>query len=309
MAIQRSSLKMGPAKVTFNGGTFISKENIVPRFTRDWSEVGASLHGPIDRSETDRRIEIPVRLWGAYENLSILFPTTYLNPTIGARIYGDADVPLVVHGTDGEIFTFPNAQITRLANLHLGVDSSMFVADVIFTALIKNNANPEDADAYCVISSGAFSDATFAKTNYKQQRYSGAWSGVTGFTTMHTRLGWDIEWDLRLAPIGANGLGTQDMSLQGLVARARCIPIEPTQAQALTAARYGGSSNALGRLLSASAADLTITGTGVSIVLKSAGLMEHGAVFGGADLRNGEFAWESTRGFSAGVAAANATVG
>jgi hypothetical protein len=222
---------------------------------------------------------------------------------------GDADRTLEVHGRDGQKFTFHNAVLTRLANLHLGVDQPMFAADVTFTALLRNNMNPEDANAYVTLSAPAFPANTgFAKTNYKQQRYSGAWTGITGFTTITPQNGFQIEWEFRTQPLVVNGLGTVDLTVLGLIARAKCIPIEPTQQQTIDAARSQGASAALGRLLSAGSADLVITGTGVAITLFDAGLMEHGAVFGAEPLRNDEVGWETTRGFTTGAADAVAAV-
>lgn len=279
------------------------------RPVRNWSEVPASLSGPVDKSETDRYYEITGRLWGAWESLTTLFPAAYLNPAVGTRICGNADRALVVHGRDTQKVTFHNAVLTRLANLHMGVDQSMFSADVTFSAFIRDNMNPEDANAYLTIASEAFpADTGFSKTNYKQQRYSGAWTGITGFTTITPQSGFQVEFELRLSPLNINGLGRVDMALQGLIARAKCVPVEPTQQQILDAARAQGANAALGRLLSAGSADLVLTGSGVAVTLYDAGLMEFGARFGSEVLRNNEVGWETTRGFTAGAADAVAAV-
>jgi hypothetical protein len=65
-----------------------------------------------------------------------------------------------------------------------------------------------------------------------------------------------------------------------------------------------------GTLLSTNVADLTLTGNGGSpiIVLKNAGITEHGYAFGIAPLRQGEITWTTTRGFTAGVPNAVASV-
>lgn len=308
MGVNRANLKIGPCNVQIGAGPVIghTREAVKPRFVQNRTPVEATLFGKIDQSIVDRWVDIPFRLWGAWQDIATFFPTSYLNPTIGARIYGDADVAIKLHGRDGERITFHNAQMIRMSNLHLGVDAPLFAADVLYRALIKNNANPEDAAAYYTIDSAAFADATFAKTNYKQQRYAGAWAGKTGLTSYAAKEGWDIEWDLDTEPLNINGYGTVDMTLQGLTARLKCIPVETSLANLDAAAAF--QLYALGVLLSAGAADHTISGSGVSVVLKNAGIVEHGAVFGGKELRNGETMWETTRGFAAGVAAALATV-
>ncbi|MDB6016035.1 MAG: hypothetical protein JWR19_524, partial [Pedosphaera sp.] len=55
-------------------------------------------------------------------------------------------------------------------------------------------------------------------------------------------------------------------------------------------------------------ADFTITGSGISVVLKNAAMAEHGFMFGREPLRIGEVAWQTTRAFTAGVPGAVATV-
>src|SRR5262245_14124257 len=145
MSVSRANLIGGPAKVTWNSITMFSREDIGASFDATWAELLTSAHGVIDRVVTDRMIKVNLRLWGAYENISVLFPTTLLNPTVGTRIYGTSDLALVIHKKTGsnERITIHNTQLTRLANLYLGVDNPVFAADVEFTGLIKNNGNPE----------------------------------------------------------------------------------------------------------------------------------------------------------------------
>ncbi len=312
MSITRANIKRGTAKVTWNSATFFSRDDIVPRHNPSWVDVATSVHGVIDKARSDFICKIPLRLWGAWENLSVLFPSGVLTPTIGAGIFGTSDLPLVITGRNGDIITYQNVQLTKLANLYLGVDAEIFAADVEFTAILANIKNPEDADAYYTLSSGSYSDTTFAKTNYKQQRYSAAWGAVAGFTAFQGHKGWNIDWDLGLEPIYNANLGTIDMAITGFSGMAKCIPVEPTMAQIETAANAGANAaNLLGRLLSGgatAAADLVITGSGVSVTLKNAGISEHGYAFGAVPLRNGEITWETTVGFSAGTAAARAVL-
>jgi hypothetical protein len=266
----------------------------------------------VDKVKTDLVIKISIRLWGAYENLSTIFPSSFLNPTTGASVFGTSDLPLVILARNGDQVTYPNARLTKMSDLRLGVDQDLFSADLEFTALIKNSANPEDDGAYYVVATGqTYTDTAFAKTNYKRVRFTGAWGALAGWTTIVPQDGFHLAWGLNLRPIVVDGLGTVDMTLIEMVAAARCIPIGPTLAQIETQAKLGGvagSGTAHGALLSGNAADLTLTGTGISVVLKNAALTESGYVFGQDKLRFGEVAWSTTRGFAAGVPAAVATV-
>jgi hypothetical protein len=266
----------------------------------------------VDRAATDLVIEIPLKLWGAWENLSSLFPSSVLTPTIGDRIFSTSDQNLIIHAKNQDRFTFHNARLTKLANLHLGIDAQMFAADVVYTALLKNNTNPEDALSYMTVDTAAFSD-TFVKTAYLQQRWSGAWGAISGFTTITSQKGWDIEWNLDLEPEYNANFGTIDMIIKDFHAKASCIPIEASNDNLFAAANLQGAGNPLGHLQSdgaTDAANLTITGAGAhSIVLKNAVIEETGFAFGAIPLRNGPTVWGTTRGFSTpGTADAIATV-
>ena len=311
MAVSRTNLIGGPAKVTWNSITMFSREDVGASFDAAWREVLSSAHGVVDRAVTDRVIKVNLRLWGAYENVATLFPSTLLNPTVGTRIYGTSDLPLVIHKKTGsnERLTIHNAQLTRLANLYLGVDNPVFGADVEFTGLIKNSANPEDANSYYTIDAAAYSDTTFAKTNYSQQRYGAVW-GASPFDSFQGHKGWNIEWDLGLAPEYNANVGTVDMILTGFHARARAIPLGPTAAQIEARMLFQGTGNPLGSLLSDGASDLVLTGAtpAATITLKSAAMTNWKPAFGATPLLNGEVTWETTRGISAGTGAAIATI-
>lgn len=312
MAIDRANIKGGPAKVTWNGATLMSRETFKSRHNPDWVGVQTSMHGVVDKAAKDFICRIPLRLWGAWENLSVLFPAAVLTPAIGTRIFGTTDLPLVIHARNGDRITYHNAQLTKLADLYLGVDMPVFAADVEFTALIKNNTNPEAANAYYTEDSAAYSDTTFSKTNYKQQRYSAVWGTRTGFTAFQGKLGWNIGWQMQLTPDYSACVGTYDMILKDFSGQAKCIPVEPTMvqisAQTFSPGGSGVAGRALGSLLSAVSDDLVITGSGVSVTLKAAGITEHGWAFGDEVLRNDELVWETTVGFTSGTAAARAAI-
>lgn len=295
-----------------------ARDDMRASFDATWQNLVASHQGIIDKVVTDRMIKVPLKLWGAWENVGVLFPTTLLNPIVGTRIYGTTDLPLVLTkktpGTAGQIITIHNCQITKLANLYLGVDSDMFAADVEFTGLIKNSANPEDANSYYTVAmtDGAgvphYTDTTFAKTNFSRQRYSAAW-GASPFDAFQAHKGWNVEWDLGLEPEYNANVGTVDMILQSLIGRASCIPLGPTIAQIEARLNFQGSGNPLGSLLSDGDDDLVLTGATPSavITLKGAALTAWAPVMGAIPLLNGQCLWETTRGFTAGTGAAIAT--
>jgi hypothetical protein len=316
MALDKSLLSRGPALVTYGGDTFYTNADILSRFGPVWNPVNTSMYGQIDKVLSDRIFKLPLRLWGAWENLSVLFPSYAMAPQVGASIFGTVATPLVILARNGDQITYANAQITKLANLFLGADSDLFAADVEFTCIIGNSSgttmfNPEDANAYYTTATGqSYTEGAFAKTNFKRVRFTGAWGAIDGFTSVIPQRGFQVSWDLDTRPLACDGLGTVDFTIgqNVLQGACKCVPIQPTIAE--LEAQVAAQGVPLGTLMSANVADLTLTGNGGSpvIVLKSAGIAEHGYAFGIEPLRQGEITWTTTRGFTAGVADAVASV-
>lgn len=312
MSVSRATLIGGPGRVTWNGVSMFARDDIQCSFDATWQDLIASHQGIIDKVVTDRMVKVNLKLWGAWESLSVLFPTAALNPVVGTRIFGTSDLPLVLIKKTGaaETITVVNAQLTKLANLYLGVDQDMFAADVEFTGLIKNSGNPEDASAYYTIGSGGAADALFAKTNFSRQRYSAAW-GASPFAAFQAHKGWNIEWDYKLEPEYNANVGTVDFIQTGFNAKATCIPLGPTIAEIDARMLFQGAGNPLGGLLSDGAGtdNLVITGTTPSavITLKLPAITGWKPVLGATPLLNGIVTWETTRGFASGVGAALAT--
>lgn len=308
MAVQRSALIRSPALITYNGATFFGRNDLVIRHPPGWEKVNTSMYGRVDDFKKDMIIKIPLMLWGAWENLSILFPSMFMTPVPGTSVFGTSDIPLVVQARNSDRVTYANAALTRLANLYLGVDADLFAAEVEFTALLKNNANPEDSGSYFVIDTNAYSDGAFAKTNFKRVRFTGAWGSFTGFGSIIPQKGVNLSWAIDLKPLIVDGHGTVDMTVgeEGLILDAKCIPVGPTLAQLKTQSKVESAHGSLG---SANSGDLVWTGasSGPVLTLKNAFMMDTGVAFGAEPLRFGETSWRTTTGFTAGVPAAIAS--
>jgi hypothetical protein len=310
MSISRSQLGRGPAHVIIGGVTLFTRADMVPRMSPVWNPVPTSMFGNVDRFLKDRVYKLGMRLWGAWENLSTCFPSYAMTPQAGTSIFGVTDQAVAILARNGDKITYTNMRVTKLMNLYLGVDSELFAADMELTGIIGNNVNPEDANAYYTLATAqSYADSAFAKTNFKRVRFSGAWGALTGFTTITPQKGFHVSFNLDAKPVPCDGLGTVDFTVgeNTLQGECKCIPIGPTLAQ--IEAQASAQGKALGSLLSTNVADLTLAGSGISVVLKNAGILEHGYAFGAEPLRVGEMAWGTTQGFTAGAPQAIGTVG
>lgn len=304
MSIARSLLTRGTGVILYNSVYLSPRDEINVRRLPSWETIMSGMFGPIDAVKKDLVIKIPLKLWGAYENLSTVFPSYLMNPIPGTSVFGASDTPLVIQARNNDRITYPNAQITKLSNLYLGTDSDFFSADVEFSAILKNSTEPEASGAYSVYDTNSYADATiaFAKTNFTRTRFVSAWGSITGFTAIKAAAGIAISWDARLEPAKVDGYGTVDMTVMSMIAQARMVPLGPTLAQLKTNSQEEA---AMGTLASTISADLVSTGnnSGPVITLKSAYLKESGTVFDAAKYRFGEALWETTRGFASGAPA------
>lgn len=306
MSVNRSTILRSSAKLTFGGATFYPEAAIDIDYAPEFNNVMAWAHGRIDEAKSDFKTPIRTRLWGGVENLGVLFPAGVLTPVPGTSLCSDA--ALVVHAKNTDRVTFHNAFISRLVDLYLGADKNYFAADVEWMALIKSSANPEDAAAYFTRDSAAFSDTTFAKTNFKRQRWTAAWAG-TGLTSFEFREGINLAWKYDVQYDYSANYGTDNAYIGegGLIGEARGIPQGPTVAQ--LDAKAQGQGIKLGALASSVSNDLTLAGADSgSIVLKNAFLAQHAESFDIKKLRAQEILLRTTTGFTSGAAHAIATI-
>lgn len=306
MSVTRSTLIGGPAKIVRGAVTLFSEDDFRIEPKPAMQDVNSSVHGRVDATQDDVVYEVSFTPVGVWAYIAALFPyigngTAGTESVRGYRVMTDADVPLVITGKEGGIYTLKAAAVTKMPDILLGPTKSLF-GPVTFQGVVGNGLEPEAADSFMSIGSGAYSDATFDPTAIKRQRYAAAWSGVTGFTAFQAQDFWTVQSELQLQPVKVQGY-TRDLKIDSIKFMAKCIPVGPTSAQIETALKAQGTGGAEGRRLSASAADLVITGSGVSVTLKNCNLKTAGHVFGGVPLRNGELGWETTIAFSAGVPA------
>ncbi len=309
MPIQRSALVKGPCKIVRGAQTMFSKGDVEIKLIHDEVDVSSSAHGrAIDAVRTSRRVEVTFTPVSDWSYRTTLFP--YLNPTIGDRIFGDADTALVITGKNAStdnVFTVLASAVTQMPNLFLGVTDTLF-GPVTFTGVVGNNMDFDDDDSLFTVGDASYTDTTFDPANLAQQRYTAAWGAVAGFTSIYAQSGFTVESQLQLEDVKVDG-ALMDMSIVGVNFSARCTPVGPSIDQIHTQSRVGGTGNDLGQRLSTNAADLVITGTGVTATLEQAALVSSGYVFGDAPLRNGEIGFKTTRQVSSGTPGALLTLG
>jgi hypothetical protein len=300
MGFDRTNLTLGPAKLTFNGGTFFSKEPIDAINAYETIDIATDAHGKVDERRIETASVIPLTPEGAWTAAARAALWPYANTVPGALIHPVPDLPLVIHSRNNDRHTYKSGAVTRMPDIFLSATKTI-IGQVEFSLVRENNKNWNDADSFLVIDSSAYSDATFAPANIKVQSYVGNWTGKTGFGAIETRDGWTINFNLRLEPQPLDSFGRLTWSFVSLDVMARCIPANVSQANIFNA--LGLHTNLRGSSLQNNSADLAITGADATtiITLNSAQLKTAGFRFGALVLRQGELGWVATRPFAAGV--------
>lgn len=308
--VTRSNLIGGPAKHVFDSATFWTVDDIELKYELSTSEVKSSMFGRIDETWHDMVVRTSLVPFGNWDTVpyGVLFPAFYTNPTIGASLMTTTDKPWKIWGANGDLYTIQAAGIIKPPSIVLGTDKDMF-GSMDVAGVIKDGAKPSDSNAWMQIQTGqADPGGTFATTNFKRQAYTATWGAVSGFSGFQAEEGWTIECQPTLEPVKIQGL-TRDYRLTSVAWMASCIPHGPTAANIDAATQWQGTGALMGERLGSNGADLTITGTGVQIVLKQAALKSAGFRFGSRTLRSGEVGFVSAMTFSAGAAQALVTVG
>lgn len=300
----------GAGRAVFGTTKLWTTDDIKVDLAPTLQDVSTSLYGVIDKVKTDLVVRIPLRLWGAWENLAVLFPSVLTSAVRGASVFGATDTALVLYGTNGDVLTFHNAAVTKMANLFLGADQNMFAADVEFTALLAKDAVPGAPFSYFTLTSTTYAPAAFVKTNFTRARHSATWEqGIGGLDTFEALSGFRVDWNMGLQPVVADGLGTIDMVLDTFEATMTCQPIGVTMADVLTQLQANLTNN--GVLTSGTGiGNLIVTnGTAKSVVtLNNAFIEKTAANFSAMSPRVGETTWKTITGINAGAPVATATL-
>lgn len=294
--IQRSSVVRGPGTVSLGGVQIFDRENIRADINVATFDVPVSAYGNVDSRRQDITGAVGFRPCGRLTNniLSALFP--HGTPNIGASLFGASDTACEIHSTAGTKVTFHAAALTQMPNLKLSTTATAFESDAEIMALIKNNTARITANSLYTVASTPWSGA-FDTADIKGGSYQGTWNG----TTFQTADGWSVEFDMETEEQYLDGLGTYDVILKDVRARAKCQPIGLDEDTLLGNMNLQGADAVMGGSMR-SGHDLVITASGaLTVTLHECDVREGPLEWGDTTLRAGEIGFEAHRTLSGGV--------
>jgi hypothetical protein len=278
----------GPCKIIDPLGNVIYSEgNVTVTPKPVYRDIISALSSKDDQALVAMTYEIdftPKSIWNAAYRASLL-PAAYTNFTAsGARMIGAVNQPMTILGQDGEQWLFTRACLTKMPNLYFGLGKSVYSA-VQYTGFLGNGNALTDANAFVVQTTGAaWSQADFP-AGHQEAECQATWGAVSGYAGMFAQEGFELQHELETADVKQGNI-VVDKRIVGYRGMVVFKPEGPTTAQLVS--QWPG---AIGSRLSAGAADLVITGSGINGTLKSAMPFRGKYNFNNKMLRHDEFAF------------------
>ena len=279
----------GPCKLNDNGQVIYFEEGVKLTPQPVWRAIPSGVGGEHDDTLVDLVYKItgrPKAVWSAGYRGSLL-PDAYINwSTAGAVLCGSANRAVSILGSDAHGFTFTRACLTKMPDLFLGLGSPLY-GEIEYTAFVGTGKALTDTDAFYTENATAWVQTDYPTTN-QEQLCTMAWGAVTGWDTVYAENGFKLTHELKLNAIKQGNI-TVDQRIAAYRAMLSFTPQEPSTTQLLTAFGLQGASAGIGTRRSTNGNDAVVTGTGISVTVKSAGVNKGEFVFDHKANRHGEF--------------------
>lgn len=143
--IDRTIISAGPAVAIYNSKYFWTRDPVELPLALDPFVINADAYPFLDLRADDKPPKLPLKLVGAWENLSTLNP--FLSAVPGAVVFG-ADVPLdLLRLTDDVLTRFHSAMVTKPPDLTFAA-KEILLDTTEFTLMRKNNTAKTAANSF-----------------------------------------------------------------------------------------------------------------------------------------------------------------
>jgi hypothetical protein len=303
MSFDRTTIKSGPAILTWNGGSIYFKKGLTVEEGFETFDVEVDVFAGADKRRGSVLATIKGGPSGQWTNLGIWFP--WLGALRGARMHGATDKAAVIKWLDGEIWTYHNAALLDMPDLILSATKTIMDGSLALECRTKNNTDPTDAASFVTRTTGSFTDTSFDWADVPTQSYLCSW-GESPWDSFSTREGVKIKAKVKWNDFPTDEMGVVEKELDMLEVTASFTPMGIAQADLdAKLAMQNSASAARGARMADLATDLIISGTGVYVLMRKA-FMRKLPMQSGTDGkgRHGEIEAVSTLGITTGAAEA-----
>ncbi|MFZ2276292.1 MAG: hypothetical protein WAW39_00780, partial [Prosthecobacter sp.] len=117
MSFDRTTIKSGPAILTWNGGTMYFAKGLTAEEGFETFDVTSDVFAGADKRRGSMLGTIKGTPSGQWKNLGVWFP--WLGAARGTRMHGASDKTAVIKWLDGDIWTYHNAALMDMPDLIL----------------------------------------------------------------------------------------------------------------------------------------------------------------------------------------------
>jgi hypothetical protein len=290
MSTDRSTHRIGPAKVSHDGATHFFADGLTLTFNKTLVDIEVDAFGVIARALTDVTIEVTgtPKSWA---NLAKLNP--YASMAVGTLINGATDKPLVITPVNGQPITLAAAAVKTPPNLTLSASKPMF-GSMTWVGVLANATTFIAANARYTVGTDATGVALIGLT--KADADLCGWTGVLGGTAFAHEDGISVDFNVSLNEQRMDTVGLFDYSFDSVEVVVKYVPANQTIGGYLTDLGLQG----VARGASATPKTLVVTGSGGrSVTVNGLVPRSGGARYNRKDKQPGEFELVSNRDITA----------
>jgi hypothetical protein len=296
-------LRSGPSIIIYGGQTFVAKSDIDLSQDTSTFAVESSLGGTLEDRVQQIEHKVSCTLDGRVLAPQLAVIYSALNNRVGAFLHQGNTPLVIIQDTGGPMAsrrTYHNAEITQVPGLKLSSRATIHEA-MTWTCLHRTDMEVGDEDSLYTDDEVAWPGVPgYSPADILTQCYHASW-GAAPWAAFYGRDGISVSFDFSISPIQDDCRGLAGYQVQDVQAEATLIPVGPSPEQVSAALVHQGAGARLGRSLSSADQDLTISGEGLHIILRRAGITKAKAMLGLKTLREGEATWVAGRRMAAGL--------
>ncbi len=182
--IDRLVVSRGPARITFRGAVFWSKEDITVDLTKETVALPSSAFGDLTEVSLGVKATATLRPVGEFEHLDVLWNFFAALP-IGSSIFGNADEALIIQPLDPtqNQVRFHAAGVSALPGLTFTAVDTL-LEELTFQMIGKNNTPIDDPARLFIFEANTIvlNDLGYDDTKLLVQSYTNRWLSAGTFT-------------------------------------------------------------------------------------------------------------------------------
>lgn len=292
------------AIVSVDAGTEIVTFDDLSRF-RDGAPVVFATHGSLPTGLTAGTVYYLHKLSSTTGSLhtteaNALANTSAVNITATGTGSMIEQEYLVVHGFNGDKYTFHNAAVVASPEMALSAAATA-IGEVTWECFRKFSTAPTNAASLYTKATASVTDASFAASDIVTEVYDFTWGASAPWSAMNTPDGIRAAFPLQLAPITDDTVGITSRRILSASATVRARPLGITVDQLLAKLTPQDTGAGRGRRLSSSDA-LNVSGSALYLRLYAPQVTNPPVQFSAQNDRVGEIEWIAMRTYSSGVA-------